>query len=52
MNVRLRDANQASESSLRQFAVLNLTPDVRQQPKLRVLVGQIGASLVFLFEIG
>jgi hypothetical protein len=52
MDMRLRDANQPGESSLRQFAVTNLTPDVRQQLQLSVLVSQIGVSPVFQFEIG
>jgi hypothetical protein len=51
MDMRLRDANQPGESSLRQFAITNLTSDVRQQSELNVLVSQV-RSPVFQFEIG
>jgi hypothetical protein len=47
MNMRLGDPNQTSESSLRQLAVSNTIPDLREQLELRVLEGQRGVSSYF-----
>jgi hypothetical protein len=47
MDMGLRDANSAGESSLRQLAIPNLTPDVRQQLMLSVLERQNGVSSYF-----
>jgi len=47
MHMGLRDANQTSESSLRQLAVMNAIPDVSQQTKLRVSEGQVLVSPYF-----
>ncbi len=47
MGMRLRNANQTSESSLRELAVANFIPDVGQQLEARVLEGQVGLSSYF-----
>jgi len=46
MHMRLRDTHRAGKSSLRQLAISNLTPDVRQQLELRVLESQNGSPRI------
>jgi hypothetical protein len=48
MHMGLRDTGQTSESSLRQFAVVNAIPDVGEQPLLRVLERQVLGSSYFV----
>ena len=50
MGMRLRDANQTSESSLREFAIANFIPDVGQQLVARVLERQ-SESLSSYFSV-
>jgi len=47
MGMWLRDADQTSESSLRQLAVSNTIPNLGEQLELRVLKGQRGVSSYF-----
>jgi hypothetical protein len=46
MSMRLGDADHASESSLRQLAIADAIPDLREQPKLRVLEGQAASPRI------
>jgi hypothetical protein len=50
MDMGLRDSKHTSESSLRQFAVVNAIPNVSQQSELRVLEGQAGVSPYFTLK--
>jgi hypothetical protein len=47
MGVRLRDANEASESSFGELAIVNAIHDVGEQLELRLAEGQVGVSSYF-----
>jgi hypothetical protein len=52
MDMRLGDANQASQSSFGELAAVNTIPDEVQQLELSILEGQWGRLSAFQFEIG
>jgi hypothetical protein len=47
MGMRLRDANEASESSFCQLAIVNAIHDVGEQLDLRLAEGHVGVSWYF-----
>ena len=47
MGMRLRDANEASEFSFCQLAIVNAIHDVGEQLELRRAEGQVGVSSYF-----